>query len=263
MKQQNKIIIAITLFTAMMLLRSKTRQGEAKPAASVTEYRDGHLHSQWRLGDSQSVESVSTSKRTSGLQQLLLSAFMPVGWPDAQPPDYTCFVAWHTVQAISSYVRGVLASHAVFKGVGVGSEVSRVWLLQGAKRVGLKVCTGWRAPLTDLSFTWWFVMCAGCHCTWSCVPGTAHPLNASTARSVASNPAGSLRACLCTLTHPPAHICACMQFFVRDILGMAGGIMFAYAAGSNFDSNAKQWRLFADIMNDVGGWRRGRGGGRK
>jgi hypothetical protein len=33
---------------------------------------------------------------------------------------------------------------------------------------------------------------------------------------------------------------------------MAGGIIFAYAAGSNFDSNAKQWRLFADIMNDIG-----------
>jgi hypothetical protein len=27
------------------------------------------------------------------------------------------------VQAISSYVRGVLSSHAVFKGVGVGSQV--------------------------------------------------------------------------------------------------------------------------------------------
>lgn len=43
-----------------------------------------------------------------------------------------------------------------------------------------------------------------------------------------------------------------VQFFIRDILGMAGGIVFAYAAGSNFDSNAKQWRLFADIMNDIG-----------
>jgi hypothetical protein len=46
-------------------------------------------------------------------------------------------------------------------------------------------------------------------------------------------------------------LCA-VQFFIRDILGMAGGIIFAYAAGSNFDSNAKQWRLFADIMNDIG-----------
>lgn len=33
--------------------------------------------------------------------------------------------------------------------------------------------------------------------------------------------------------------------------------MFAYAAGSNFDSNAKQWRLFADIMNDIGEQPRG------
>jgi hypothetical protein len=33
------------------------------------------------------------------------------------------FIAWNTVQAISSYVRGVLSSHAVFKGVGVGSQV--------------------------------------------------------------------------------------------------------------------------------------------
>ncbi|KAF6259262.1 vitamin B6 photo-protection and homoeostasis-domain-containing protein [Scenedesmus sp. NREL 46B-D3] len=32
---------------------------------------------------------------------------------------------------------------------------------------------------------------------------------------------------------------------------MAGGIIFAYAAGGNFDSNAKQWRLFADVMNDL------------
>jgi hypothetical protein len=30
------------------------------------------------------------------------------------------------VQAISSYVRGVLSSHAVFKGVGVGSQVRSI-----------------------------------------------------------------------------------------------------------------------------------------
>eukprot|EP00775_Hariotina_reticulata_P009237 gene9237-9402_t len=84
----------------------------------------------------------------------------------------TGFVVWNTVQAVSSYVRGVLSSHAVFKGVGVGS--------QAATALG-----------------------------------------------------------------------AVFQFFVRDILGMAGGIVFAYAAGGNFDSNAKQWRLFADVMNDI------------
>lgn len=40
------------------------------------------------------------------------------------------FVMWNSVQAISSYVRGVLSSHAVFKGVGVGSQVMRVVLLE-------------------------------------------------------------------------------------------------------------------------------------
>eukprot|EP00198_Chlamydomonas_reinhardtii_P002634 XP_001691970.1 predicted protein [Chlamydomonas reinhardtii] len=34
--------------------------------------------------------------------------------------------------------------------------------------------------------------------------------------------------------------------------GMAGGILFAYAEGSSFDACAKQWRLFADIANDLG-----------
>ncbi len=48
------------------------------------------------------------------------------------------------------------------------------------------------------------------------------------------------------------------QFFVRDMLGMLGGVLFASLAGSSFDCNAKQWRLFADIINDIGalaaGW---------
>lgn len=77
---------------------------------SISEYRNGQLHAQ--LG-----------QRPSGLKQMLLSAFMPEGWPDAVTPDYSGYVFWHTVQAISSYVRGVLSSHAVFKGVGVGSQV--------------------------------------------------------------------------------------------------------------------------------------------
>lgn len=45
---------------------------------------------------------------------------------------------------------------------------------------------------------------------------------------------------------------AVFQFFVRDIMGMAGGVLFTFCSGSSFDSCAKQWRLFADIMNNVG-----------
>lgn len=47
---------------------------------------------------------------------------------------------------------------------------------------------------------------------------------------------------------------AVFQFFVRDLVGMLGGIIFASLAGGNFDSNAKQWRLFADVTNNIGAW---------
>ncbi len=33
---------------------------------------------------------------------------------------------------------------------------------------------------------------------------------------------------------------AVFSFFVRDVVGMLGGIFFAYVTGSSFDSNAKQ-----------------------
>ena len=45
---------------------------------------------------------------------------------------------------------------------------------------------------------------------------------------------------------------AVFQFFVRDVAGMIGGVLFAATQGSSFDSHAKQWRLFADCLNNVG-----------
>lgn len=47
---------------------------------------------------------------------------------------------------------------------------------------------------------------------------------------------------------------AALQFFVKDMSGMVGGILFASTQGSGLDCYAKQWRLFADVMNDVGQW---------
>jgi len=43
-----------------------------------------------------------------------------------------------------------------------------------------------------------------------------------------------------------------VQFFFRDAIGLLGGVIFAAMQGSSFDSHAKQWRLLADIANDVG-----------
>uniref|UniRef100_A0A7C9AYB0 Protein root UVB sensitive/RUS domain-containing protein n=1 Tax=Opuntia streptacantha TaxID=393608 RepID=A0A7C9AYB0_OPUST len=45
---------------------------------------------------------------------------------------------------------------------------------------------------------------------------------------------------------------ATFQWFLRDFTGMLGGIMFTFYQGSNLDSNAKMWRLVADLMNDLG-----------
>ncbi|PIA63098.1 hypothetical protein AQUCO_00200847v1 [Aquilegia coerulea] len=45
---------------------------------------------------------------------------------------------------------------------------------------------------------------------------------------------------------------ATFQWFLRDFTGMLGGILFTFYQGSNLDSNAKMWRLVADLMNDLG-----------
>ncbi|XP_052173273.1 protein root UVB sensitive 3 isoform X2 [Diospyros lotus] len=45
---------------------------------------------------------------------------------------------------------------------------------------------------------------------------------------------------------------ATFQWFLRDLTGMLGGILFTFYQGSNLDSNSKKWRLVADLMNDLG-----------
>ncbi|KAK6921907.1 Root UVB sensitive family [Dillenia turbinata] len=45
---------------------------------------------------------------------------------------------------------------------------------------------------------------------------------------------------------------ATFQWFLRDLTGMLGGVLFTFYQGSNLDSNAKMWRLAADLMNDLG-----------
>ncbi|XP_044490708.1 protein root UVB sensitive 3 [Mangifera indica] len=45
---------------------------------------------------------------------------------------------------------------------------------------------------------------------------------------------------------------ATFQWFLRDLTGMLGGVLFTCYQGSNLDSNAKMWRLVADLLNDLG-----------
>ncbi|RVE69875.1 hypothetical protein OJAV_G00082250 [Oryzias javanicus] len=44
---------------------------------------------------------------------------------------------------------------------------------------------------------------------------------------------------------------ATVTWILRDGTGMLGRILFAWQKGSKLDSDAKKWRLFADVLNDI------------
>lgn len=45
---------------------------------------------------------------------------------------------------------------------------------------------------------------------------------------------------------------ALFNFLVRDGCGMAGTLLFTYASSSKFRTDVKRWRIFADVMVDLG-----------
>lgn len=45
---------------------------------------------------------------------------------------------------------------------------------------------------------------------------------------------------------------AAMAWAIRDGLGMIGGLIFSYKASPHFDAHVKEFRLLADVFNDVG-----------
>ena len=47
-------------------------------------------------------------------------------------------------------------------------------------------------------------------------------------------------------------ISAAMTWALRDGVGMVGGLIFSFVASDAFDTHVKEWRLFADVINDVG-----------
>lgn len=44
---------------------------------------------------------------------------------------------------------------------------------------------------------------------------------------------------------------AAMQWALRDGTGMVGGLVFSYVASQHLDTHVKEFRLFADVINDV------------
>lgn len=81
----------------------------------------GHETRQWTT--SQGELKQSESKR-QGLTETFKSAFLPEGYPSSVSQDYLRFQMWDTLQALCSYIRGLLSSQAILKGVGVGKQVN-------------------------------------------------------------------------------------------------------------------------------------------
>ena len=91
-------------------------------------------------------------------------------------PVTAAFQVWDSIQALSSYIRGMLSSQAILKGVGVGQQVN------------------------SSSFLRIF-----CTCT---ADGCSH--------------------CLACLLQAATPLSAVFQFFLRDLTGMLGGMLFAF-----------------------------------
>jgi len=108
-----------------------------------------------------------------GLRELFFLLFLPAGFPDSVTEDYIEFQIYDTIQASSSYLRGILCSRSVLIGAGMESD---------------------SASATS----------------------------------------------------------AALMFMFRDVMGMLGGIVFAQQKANAFGRNVKQWRLFADCINNVG-----------
>eukprot|EP00890_Picochlorum_soloecismus_P001384 jgi/Picsp_1/2246/NSC_05710-R1_upf0420 protein c16orf58 homolog len=47
-------------------------------------------------------------------------------------------------------------------------------------------------------------------------------------------------------------VSASLSLAMRDFVSIVGSLCFTFFAGSRLDANAKQWRLVADILNDIG-----------
>lgn len=96
------------------------------------------------------------------LYRMLCQVFLPHGYPDSVSADYTSYQIWDTVQAFCSTISGTLTTHAILRGVGVGSEAATplsataTWVLkEGAGHCG-KILFAWsRGSQLDIDSKKW------------------------------------------------------------------------------------------------------------
>jgi hypothetical protein len=53
-------------------------------------------------------------------------------------------------------------------------------------------------------------------------------------------------------TEKASALSAAVNWVFRDGVGMTCSLVFSSLAATSFDGNIKEWRLFADVINDAG-----------
>lgn len=104
------------------------------PAPDVTHTADGGC-----------VASGGAQASSLALARVLLSCFLPAGFPDSVAPGYARYQLFDSLQGLCSYVRGVAASAALLRALGVGSAAATP--LGAATQWVLRDATGMVASL--------------------------------------------------------------------------------------------------------------------
>ena len=104
------------------VVRCSRQEASVIPGPERTEARI--VPEEFQRGELEVFVRRPTSRFTVGswLYRLFESSFLPQDYPNSVPPDYGSFQLWDTLQGFCSYVRGMLTSHALMKGIGVGEE---------------------------------------------------------------------------------------------------------------------------------------------
>jgi hypothetical protein len=125
-----------------------------------------------RQGQFQFVPDLLTKSKYNTLFDILRTTFLPIGYPSSVKSEYLTYQIYDTIQALSSYLRSVLCTHALLIAAGVGTT---------------------DANAMSAAITW----------------------------------------------------------IIKDGIGMFFSIFFTSTCSIYFGSYIKEWRLFADLINDL------------
>jgi hypothetical protein len=95
------------------------------PSGTVLAPSGGGAGASWSVAALPTAESWATWLG-SCLASLLKTLFLPVGWPGSVTTDYAQYQVMDTLQALCSYLRGILTTRAVLSGLGVGDSTKSV-----------------------------------------------------------------------------------------------------------------------------------------